>query len=279
MAGTWDLTAAKPAWERDGYLVLPGYLSDAEVSRYRTLCDRALAMWRSADPRRDSVTNMAWLTDPIYWRDDREGLLRLCEWVAEPRLLALLRHLSGQPILFNNTQYFAEPIKGCWRGIWHRDCQFLAEDDASEQRIVASFAGVHLHVAFIDDAALSYVPGSHRRRDSAEERAIRKAADKRQRSRGEMPGARALPLKAGDAVLFHAWGLHQGTYDAQTPRRTFDCIYQWGEACAAAPPPPTCFEDAELLAEMTPQARTFFTHFAEVYRPFWSKGAQAWATS
>lgn len=268
---TEDALAA--AWRRDGFCIWPGYLDASGIATYRDLCDRVLAQWRAATADAGDTTNMAYLTDPAYWADDSAGLIALLEWLAEPALMALLGRLAGVPPLFHNTQYFPEPVRRSWDGIWHRDTQFLAWEDDREQAMMARFTGVHVHVAFVDDDGLEIVPGSHSRFDSAAERAVRKAPDPAQRARAAIPGARRIALAAGDAVIFHAWSIHRGRYVAGRPRRTFDAIYGWGGVCEAAVPPPTCFEDAALLARLSSGARALFGRFVDVYRPYWKRGS------
>jgi hypothetical protein len=84
-----------------------------------------------------------------------------------------------------------------------------------------------------------------------------------------MPGRRKIELEAGDACLFHAWGIHRGTYRADVPRRTLDIIYGWGGVCDYSPPPPMCFTDRDLLARLSPGARNFFDYFIRIYEKYW----------
>ena len=84
-----------------------------------------------------------------------------------------------------------------------------------------------------------------------------------------MPGRMRIALQAGDACLFHAWGIHRGNYQANVPRQTLDIIYGWGKTCDYAPPPPMCFEDRTLLERLGPGARDFFGTFTRRYAPFW----------
>lgn len=262
----------REAWERDGFCMLPEFLSQGDCDVYRRLCDSVLRQARAADPRLADGTNIAWLTQPRYWQHDRQGLTRLLELIAAPKATGLIRSLTGETPLFNNTQYFAEPLTKAWLGLWHRDCQFLAADEAGEQAIMDRFTGIHLHIALIADDSLAYVPGSHRRKDRPEERRVRRAADPGMRSNGTIPGAETVRLDAGDAVLFNAWGLHRGRYDPARHRRTLDILYQTGDLCREVPPPPTCFDDPTLMAGLPPDVQAFFQRFVDSYAPFWVSG-------
>ena len=245
--------------------------------RYRALCDSVLAQARRLNPEHANSTNIAWLTHPRYWAEDPDGLLELLNFIAAPRVVDRIQALCGAPPLFNNTQYFAEPESKAWVGLWHRDCQFLVADEAAETALRDRFTGVHLHVALVDDDSLAYIPGSQSRIDTPAERRIRWAPEKAVRCSEAMPGARRIVLRAGDAVLFNAWGIHQGRYEPARPRRTLDLLYQFGDLCREAVPPPTCFEDPAILERASPEAQAFFGRFVDAYAPLWAAGKHAWA--
>ena len=78
---------------------------------------------------RAKASNIAYLTERRrYFRAQEGDLLRLLEFVADPRIVSLLSHLSGEVPLFHNTQYFYNPARLSWDGDWHRDTQFLAPE-------------------------------------------------------------------------------------------------------------------------------------------------------
>lgn len=274
-----DIETSRRDWLRDGFCRWPEFFSLEDCDRYRALCDSVLAQARHLNPEHANSTNIAWLTHPRYWTTASDGLLALLNLIAEPRVVDLLEALNGAPPLFNNTQYFAEPESQSLLGLWHRDCQFLVNDEAAETRLRDRFTGVHLHIALLADDSLAYVPGSQDRADTPEERHIRWAPDRADRCREAMPGARRIALRAGDAVLFNAWGIHQGRYDPTRPRRTLDLLYQFGDLCREAVPPPTCFEDPAVLEKLSPAARRFFQRFIDSYAPLWAAGDHASADS
>lgn len=241
-------------------------MDTVSVRRYRAVCDHVLAQWRLRHPA-TQTTNIAWLTEPAYWHDDPSGLRALLEFVASDRVAGLLETLGGAPPLFNNTQYFFEPVARNWDGAWHRDCQFLVSPSADEASLRARFRGVHFRVAFCDDDNLHYVPGSHLRDDTPAEREVRDSGNA-----GELADGRIIALRAGDAAVFDAWGIHRGRYRAGVARRTFDVVLQWGPPQMEVPPPPTCFTDAELYAGLSVSARRFYSRFVEAYRNCWAHG-------
>ena len=255
-------------WAESGLVVIPEFLEQRETSELRRICDQVLQQAVTEAPERASTSNIAYLTERRYFRSREGDLLRLLEFIADQRILSLLNHLSGQVPLFHNTQYFYHPSSMSWDGDWHRDTQFLAPESALERERMKQHTGVHFRVAFLADSQLEYVPGSEQRWDVPAELEIRRGA---QRNRPDMPGRRKIELAPGDACLFHAWGIHRGTYRADIPRRTLDIIYGWGGACDYFPPPPMCFTEPDLLARLSPGARNFFDYFVQTYEKYWSE--------
>jgi hypothetical protein len=254
-------------WNGCGVVVMPRFLGVPETAELRRICDHVLAQAIAESPDRTHASNIAYLTERKYFRAHEADLLRLLEFLADQRIVSLLTRLSGEFPLFHNTQYFYNPATS-WDGDWHRDTQFLAPEVSLERERMKQHTGVHFRVAFLPDAQLEYVPGSERRWDSSAELEIRKGA---QSSHSDMPGRRKIELRAGDACLFHAWGIHRGRYRADIPRRTLDVIYGWGGACSYSPPPPMCFTDPELLARLSPHARNFFDYFISAYKGYWNQ--------
>jgi ectoine hydroxylase-related dioxygenase (phytanoyl-CoA dioxygenase family) len=254
-------------WNDSGLVVIPGLLDRREISDLRGICDHVLQQAFAEAPDRANASNIAFLTERRYFRSSEADLLRLLDFIADQRIVTLLSHLAGELPLFHNTQYFYNPAGKSWDGDWHRDTQFLAPEVAIEQQRRRRHTGVHFRVAFVADSQLEYVPGSERRWDLPEELDIRKGSHP---SRPDMPGSRKIELDAGDACLFHAWGIHRGTYRVDILRRTLDIIYGWGGACDYCPPPPMCFTDQDLLSRLSPGARSFFEHFIKTYRSYWT---------
>jgi hypothetical protein len=254
-------------WRAGGYAVIPGFLPVPEIDEMRRICDHVLQQAIEEDPRRAAARNIAYLTEQRYFRSREDDLLKLLEFIADDRIVSLLSHIAGEMPLFHNTQYFYNPTQS-HDGEWHRDTQFLAPDENLERQRMKQHAGVHFRVAFLHDRQLEYVPGSEQRWDTPEELRIRKGD---RPTDPDMAGRITIELAPGDACIFHAWGIHRGTYRAEVPRRTLDIIYGWGGVCDYAPPPAMCFGDAKLLARLSPRAREFFDHFIHSYQGSWKR--------
>jgi len=263
-----DFEQVAKDWNNSGLVIIPTFLDRSEIAELRRICDHVLQQALAEASERANASNIAYLTERRYFRSCEADLLRLLEFIADQRIISLLARLSGELPLFHNTQYFYNPASISWDGDWHRDTQFLAPEIALEQLRMKRHAGVHFRVALVEDSQLEYVPGSERRWDLAAELEIRKGTEPR---RSDMPGRKKIRLEAGDACLFHAWGIHRGTYRADVPRRTLDIIYGWGGVCDYSPPSPMCFTDQDLLTRLSPGARNFFNYFIETYRSYWDE--------
>ena len=254
-------------WRAHGFVVIPGFLAAQEIDELRRICDDVLEQAINEDSRRATARNIAYLTEKRYFRSREADLLKLLEFIADERIVSILSHIAGEMPLFHNTQYFFNPAQS-YEGEWHRDTQFLAPDETLERQRMQQHSGVHFRVAFLPDRQLEYVPGSERRWDTPEEVNIRKGEFP---THPDMPGRTTIELGPGDACLFHAWGIHRGTYRKDIPRRTLDVIYAWGAVCDYSPPPPMCFTDAELLMQLTSKAQRFFDYFVRSYEIHWKQ--------
>ncbi|MDJ1181651.1 phytanoyl-CoA dioxygenase family protein [Roseofilum casamattae] len=269
-----ELDRLKQEWDSNGYCIIPALVTEDGVSDMRSICDRVLEqVLQESDNRAEleDASNIAYLTEPKYYSKEPESLLKLLEFIAQDQIVLILQSIAdGQFPLFHNTQYFKQPLYRSWQGIWHRDTQFLAPDPELEKQRIAEFTAVHFRVAFCDDACLEYVPGSEKRWDTPAELAIRKKITEGNiTAPAEMPGAKTINLRAGDACLFHAWGIHRGTYRQDLPRRTLDIIYQWGGSCDYYPPPPTCFAEPKILESLSDGAQEFYRYFINAYKKVW----------
>lgn len=264
----------KELWDENGFVVIPRLFDAARVRELRAVCDDVLAQWleeSSAAFDAANSTNMAYLTEPRYFTKRPAGLRLLLDAITDEKIFDALAEILDGKLLFHNTQYFFNPATETRAGDWHRDQQFDAPDEQSERERMSGHTGVHVHIAFVPDDNLEFVAGTHKRWDTPEERLIRKGLDGREKNSDTMPGARRIALETGDAVVFSAWGIHRGRYDASTLRRTFDIIYG-DNSCEWNTPPPTCFLQPDVLDHLDQRSRQFFRRFIETYRQRWARG-------
>lgn len=264
-------TTLKSQWDRDGYLIVPQLLDATEVKALQAICDRIWVQWIQESPNPEAaanLTNLANLTEERYFRNHPAQFQLLLNTIASPKITQILEQISHQELLFHNTQYFFNPARYTRSGDWHRDQQFDAPDAETEQARMFASIGIHVHIAFLPDRNLEYVPGSHQRWDFSDEFAIRKGLNGMKKNSDQMPQSQRIHLSAGSAVFFNAWGIHRGHYIAHVPRRTFDIIY--GTPCDWCVPPPI-FLPQNLLAGLAESTQVFFNKFIKTYQERWLK--------
>lgn len=260
----------KTQWDKDGYAIIPQLLDIIQIEKLQRICDRIWEQWvreSLAPEKAANLTNMAFLTEDRYFINYPSELQFLLNVIASPKIINLLYHISERELLFHNTQYFFNPASHTRSGDWHRDQQFDAPDEETEQARMRDTIGIHLHIAFLPDRNLEYVPGSHKRWDFPQELEIRKGLNGVEKNSLYMPNAQRIHLQPGDAVFFDAWGIHRGNYIASIPRRTFDIIY--GTPADWCLPSPTCFLQQNTLAGLAEPTRAFFHKFIETYQDKW----------
>ncbi|MEB3282969.1 MAG: phytanoyl-CoA dioxygenase family protein [Lyngbya sp.] len=261
----------KQNWNKNGFFIVRKLLGLSEVEGLKLICDRILNQWiiQSKNPEKTAnLTNMAFLTEPRYFSEYPQQLTRLLNLISSDKILDILENIFDFPLLFHNTQYFFNPANRTRPGDWHRDQQFDAKTEEIERLRMQNTVGIHVHIAFLPDNNLEYIPGSQCRWDSPEELNIRKGLNGKPKNSEDIPNSTRIHLDVGDAVFFNAWGIHRGNYIAEIPRRTFDIIY--GTIPDWYTPPPTCFLQENIFAELTPRQQLFFQRFIESYKNQWS---------
>jgi len=214
-------------FRRNGFVVLPKFLDERTRTQLREAADTALA-WSRAQCIETSHTTprISLLTQATSFKGGAATLAPILAFAGSARVCALLdaiaRGSSAGVLQLKDAHYYHEQTKRDWDGDWHRDSQFSRTDPDLERELIARTCSVHVRVAFEDDDRLEVVPSSHTRWDTDEELRIRKGSN---RATDQMPNAVRVPLKAGDACLFHAWSIHRATYRRTPIRRTLDLLY------------------------------------------------------
>lgn len=101
-----DPTEIKRRWEEEGVCIIPGFIETPRVERLRSICDSILDQWFEAEAGaggggggasegRVEATNMAFLTDPVYFKDDEGALVELLELIADESILGVLHTIAG----------------------------------------------------------------------------------------------------------------------------------------------------------------------------------------
>ena len=268
-------------WQREGYIVVSGLIDGSRTTRLAAVAESILAQWRECNPETGepgggtNATCMRHLNHPGYFPPEgRTGLVTILETIADPGILDVCRMILSADPLFRCTSLFMNPQQDGQDGNWHRDSQFHHPDEEEEKQTVAAGGdlghSVQLQIALVPSDDIEVVPGSHRRWDTDEEYAIRRADEQKNSRSNAMPGALRVALEPGDAVAFNPLALHRGRYHADKRRRTLMLTYT-----SATHPRFDYFSDQPwfdtdgYLADLGNSTSTFFERFVEQYGDDW----------
>ena len=268
-------------WFRDGYIVVRNLFSPARAQSILAVCDEVLRQWRIEDPQtgvqggRDDAHAMRHLNHPAYANGERARLHQMLDAVADANVLSVCSSILEETPLFRCTSLFMNPQLVSEDGSWHRDSQFLTPDIEAEKESVAasqdSGEAIQLQVALVPSADVEFVPGSHRRWDSPEEFAIRRADDGSNSQSNEMPEALRIELEPGDAMAFNPHGLHRGRYHVDKLRRTLMLTYTRSSLPSYDYFSHQPWFSAEgYLDGVAPETRAFFEPFVAAYESDWT---------
>ena len=200
-----DFDAIKRDYERDGFVVLPGYLSETEVSELR---DRAIPL---ADAIMKKEGNSG------KFRNLLKSLHRHDEWFDEKlsagKHVALMQHLLNDDVYGASAAWFDRP-EGETQGLGpHVDA--LGRDKEPDAGATIWFA---LDSANVGNGCLHYLRGSQR--NSYPDEIPIPGIDT------ESKDAFAAELEPGDAVIHNALTVHwSGGNTTGLPRRAVSYFY------------------------------------------------------
>ncbi len=210
------------AWERDGYLVLPGFYDDAEIDAAREVVQEA---WRTRAPRivvDDLITNQRLRLSDVPAEHAREHRFKVNDLYMEldavrrlalnPRLTPILAALLGEaPVICNSLNFeqgSGQPD--------HVDALYMAP--ITPGKLVAIW--VALEDCHPEAGPLRYYPGSHRidqyRFSNGDTRAIQDEMPAWTAYMYEQSGLRGLRAESfaarkGDVFIWSAYLMHGGS--------------------------------------------------------------------
>jgi hypothetical protein len=218
-------------YEGDGLTVLRGVIPPALLGDLRRETDKAREI-----ARRKSGPQVQRL-QPVYAYDELDHRV-FRDFLDLPGLRATVDGVLGSDYRTSDIMgVLLEPAGQAWTTGWHRDTIHNRPERSADEELWRAVLNPRLfsqlNGALYDDHSLWAVPGSHRRRDTAEEWAIgtagpelsdAMAAPERERAClahvRRMPGATPVGLYAGDVALYRATGWHVGTYVPYVKRAT-----------------------------------------------------------
>ena len=277
-----NLKSPAQIYREEGILFYPGFLEGEELARLHASCEFVMGQFREDLEQTDPVgaaraVVMAHLNHPRWHREHGEHWKTIMEMVADPRCLGPVEQIFSGRSLFRTPNLFFNPRAGTQEGGWHRDHQFLLPDEEAVQRYFdeksrgkVQLEGIQLQIALIDNDDVEYVPFSAGRYDSPQEYFYRCADGRSHNQEAGMPNAMRVRLRAGDAIIFNAAGLHRGRYHADKPRRTLMLTYTphrqpMYDALSYQP----WMMEPRHLDELSPRAQVYFNDFISVYHDSW----------
>jgi len=200
-----DFDRLKESFERDGFVVLPGYLNDAEVSELREraipLADRIIKKDGNAGKYRNLLKSLHRHDD---WFDQQ---------LADGKHVPLIRHLVNENVFGASAAWFDRPA-GETDGLGpHVDA--LGRDGNLDTGATIWFA---LDSVNTSNGCLHYLRGSHQH--NYPEQIFIPEIDT------DSDDAVAAELEPGDAVIHHALTVHwSGGNMSGMPRRAVSYFY------------------------------------------------------
>lgn len=194
-------------FDRDGYVVLDGLLSAADVDLYREIYDRFLSGEIAAGDKRsdlgagaepsgatENITQIMWPSD-LY--------PELTSLPLHDHALAIARELIGADAVLDFDMLIAKAPHSATPTPWHQDAGYWV--DLPDER--AASIWVSLDDATVDNGCMWYVQGSHRGPVRPHRSAGAGGAIECDCSEDE-PGATPVPLPPGSAVAHGGRTLH-----------------------------------------------------------------------
>ncbi|KAF9467628.1 hypothetical protein BDZ94DRAFT_1185367 [Collybia nuda] len=222
----------KATYEEQGYVVVPGLISDEDRPELEAACDRVITLTRKGTwPHRRTVGKQF----PPYGDDnpDSWGV----QHVMHPEL--------GEPIF--SKWYTSQPLVGVAKSLlecheedlqmelfnllinpeghnfalrWHRDdVSEKATEEEEREALQHWHYGIQWNTALYQDSCLYIVPKSHKNPRTEEQRSHSNGMAP-PNDPSSMPGAIRLTLQPGESVFYNSNILHCATYSSAERRAT-----------------------------------------------------------
>ena len=198
------------SYEDHGYFVLRHYFSEQEIAALKKVVLIFHEQWKLDHTSfyEEEAFNSSLITGSQYLNDDDR--LSLFNFISGKKVMALVDTVIAHKPAFMNTQLFFNPVNPNLKDFWHRDCQY-DHDIENQKKAIQETQVVHIRVPLFDELGMELVPGTHKRWDNEEEFAVRQEIRGRLSSE-KLATGKAIPLSAGDVLVFSADMIHRGLY-------------------------------------------------------------------
>jgi ectoine hydroxylase-related dioxygenase (phytanoyl-CoA dioxygenase family) len=271
-------SSIKEQFLKDGFVIID-VLSEQEVNMFRVLMDSLLSPKVKAEDTKKHSSSFQHLGDEIqdFGKEARQyyfhlltkpGTESIHHAFHHPVILKAVEELLGPNLIVNNASILAANVGTAYSLGWHRDIIQIPQDEIEDWMFSPKrfHNSVQINLPLVDENSLWVVPGSHFRANTPEENAAFNGSKHYAPVGVEMPGGVAVPLKAGQAVLYNNNLIHRGyTKKMVIPRRTLHMGYH------SAKYPPTwhfyllngSLLTPEYLATLSPTMRKMMEEYLE----------------
>jgi Phytanoyl-CoA dioxygenase (PhyH) len=209
-------------FNRDGFALIKRFFSESEIDSIRAPILAAHSAWiqNNKNSYESNAVNSALLTSPKYCQD-ADNLKSIYRFISMEKLVELSREISNQDLYFLNSQLFFNPVNKEQKPYWHRDIQYSGLPEEKQMELIQKDTVLHFRVPLATDPGLEFVPGSHLRWDTEEEREIRLKLNGKM-VHEPISNSVKIPHEPQDLLVFSAHALHKGVYGGD--RLSFDII-------------------------------------------------------
>ncbi|GLB42758.1 putative phytanoyl-CoA dioxygenase (PhyH) [Lyophyllum shimeji] len=219
-------------YDKQGFVVVPGLISDEEQKELREACDRVIALTREGKwPHRRTVGKQfppfgddnpdSWGVQHVMHPDLGEPAF--ARWYTSQPLSDVVKQLlecGDEDLEMELFNLLINPLGHSFALRWHRDdVGEKASEEEEREALQKWHFGVQWNTALYRDSCLYVVPGSHRIPRTTEQRKHSETMEPPTDPLA-MPGAVQLTLQPGETVFYNSNILHCATYSSAQRRAT-----------------------------------------------------------
>ena len=200
----------KSEFTRHGFTVYRQLFSQAELADIKQVIADFHAAWLKHNQTfyQRGAINSAYLTSTEYLSEAQR--VTLFKFIASHKIMQRVSGLLTNSPCFMNTQLFFDPLNLQQHNYWHRDPQYHLSLEEQKQALQGPQV-LHFRLALYDEPGIELVPGTQTRWDTHEELQVRMQQNGFKNYHNISSGL-AVPLQAGDLLVFSANMIHRGLY-------------------------------------------------------------------